>query len=350
MTDMRDTDRASAVHAELATTVLRAVWRRLTRGPMDPAWSWRTSITRDVLTVLGRRAVDLPPWTVPVVNRLLVGSTPVDLRRVVRTHRADLDGVPAEVLSRPSADRTILMYLHGGAYLVGSARTVRPVTSWLTWVLRCRTYAIDYRLAPVHPFPAALDDSLRAYRSLIEYGVDPSTVVLAGDSAGGGLTVATLVAARDAGLPMPAAAVLLSPWTDLTAAGGSLESNRGFDYLPAGEIPYAVSLVVGDADPADPRVSPVYGDLSGLPPLLVFAGGREVLLDSIRHFVSRARDQDVEAELVVHQHMFHDWLPTIPGSPDAMLTVERISDFVRSHLDGSATRRAGADERIRHLE
>jgi monoterpene epsilon-lactone hydrolase len=309
-----------------------SLWRRVRYGPPDPAWSWRTGTVRDVLAVLTDRVVAVPPWVVPLLNRFVVSGTPMSLGRVIRLGKADLDGVPAEVLTRPEADLTTVLYLHGGAYVVGSPRFVRQITSWLTWMLRGRTFAINYRLAPRHVFPAALDDSLTAYQWLLDHGVDPRTLVVMGDSAGGGLTVAMLLAARDAGLPLPAAAVCLSPWTDMTASGGTMETNAATDYLPAGKIPHAVQMVVGGADPADPRVSVINADLEGLPPLQVFAGGNEVLLDSITAFVEKARAAGVEVDYVIEPHMFHDWLTVLPGGVSSMLTMERINDFVRLHV------------------
>ncbi|MCB1251400.1 MAG: alpha/beta hydrolase [Acidimicrobiales bacterium] len=316
-----------------------SLWRRVRFGPVDPAWSWRTSTVRDVLAALTDEVIAVPPWLIPFVNRFVASGTPMSLGRVVRVGKADLDGVYAEVLTRPEADLTTVLFLHGGAYVVGSPKFVRQITSWLTWSLRARTFAITYRLAPRHRFPAALDDSLTAYRWLLDHGVDPRTIVIMGDSAGGGLTVATLVAARDEGLPMPAAAVCLSPWTDLTATGGTMETNVATDYLPAGKIPHAVAMVVGDADPTDPRVSVINADLTGLPPLQVFAGGNEVLLDSITAFVDKARSADVEVDFVVEPHMYHDWLTVLPGGVASMLTVERIADFVQAKVDRTVVRR-----------
>ena len=316
-----------------------SLWRRVRFGPVDPAWSWRTSTVRDVLAALTDEVIAVPPWLIPFVNRFVASGTPMSLGRVVRVGKADLDGVYAEVLTRPEADLTTVLFLHGGAYVVGSPKFVRQITSWLTWSLRARTFAITYRLAPRHRFPAALDDSLTAYRWLLDHGVDPRTIVIMGDSAGGGLTVATLVAARDEGLPMPAAAVCLSPWTDLTATGGTMETNVATDYLPAGKIPHAVAMVVGDADPTDPRVSVINADLTGLPPLQVFAGGNEVLLDSITAFVDKARAADVEVDFVIEPHMYHDWLTVLPGGVASMLTVERIADFVQAKVDRTVVRR-----------
>lgn len=313
--------------------MVKSLLRRIRYGPVDPAWSWRTSTVRDVLAELTDRTIALPPWLVPFLNRFIASGTPMSLGRVIRVGKADLDGVPAEVLTRPEADLTTVLFLHGGAYIVGSPKFVRQITSWFTWVLRCRTMAIDYRRAPRFVFPAALDDALTSYRWLLDHGADPRSIVVMGDSAGGGLTVSLLVAARDEGLPLPAAAVCLSPWTDLTAAGGSMDTNAATDYLPSDKIPHAVQMVMGHSDPTDPRVSVINADLRGLPPLQVFAGGNEVLLDSITAFVDRARDAGVEVDFVVEPHMFHDWLTVLPGGVASMLTVERISRFVDAHVD-----------------
>ena len=279
--------------------LVRSLWRRIRFGPVDPAWSWRTSTMRDVLAALTDEVIMVPPWIVPQLNRFIVSGTPVSLGRVVRVGKADLDGVYSEVLTRPQSDLTTVLFLHGGAYVVGSPKFVRQITSWLTWSLRARTFAINYRLAPRHPFPAALEDALTSYRWLLDHGVDPRTIVVMGDSAGGGLTVALLVAARDEGLPLPSAAVCLSPWTDLAASGGTMETNAPTDYLPSGKIPDAVAMVLGGADPTDPRVSVVNADLAGLPPLQVFAGGNEILLDSISAFVDKARAAGVPVDYVI---------------------------------------------------
>lgn len=319
--------------------LFRSLWRRIRVGPADPAWSWRTSTVRDVLAALTDQVIAVPPWIVPILNRFIVSGTPVSLGRVVRVGKADLDGVYAEVLTRPDADLTTVLFLHGGAYVVGSPKFVRQITSWLTWSLRARTFAINYRLAPRHPFPAALEDALTSYRWLLDHGVDPRSIVVMGDSAGGGLTVALLVAARDEGLPLPAAAVCLSPWTDLTTTGGTMESNAPTDYLPANKIPTAVAMVVGGADPADPRVSVINADLTGLPPLQVFAGGNEVLLDSITAFVAKAEASGVEVDFVIEPHMYHDWLTVLPGGVSSMLTMERITEFVAAKVPRDVVRR-----------
>ena len=319
--------------------MVKSLLRRIRYGPVDPAWSWRTSTVRDVLAELTDRTIALPPWMVPFLNRFIASGTPMSLGRVIRLGKADLDGVPAEVLTRPEADLTTVLFLHGGAYIVGSPKFVRQITSWLTWSLRCRVMAINYRKAPRFVFPAALDDALTSYRWLLDHGVDPKSIVVMGDSAGGGLTVSLLVAARDEGLPLPAAGVCLSPWTDLTAEGGTMDTNGPTDYLPAGKIPHAVRMVMGDGDPTDPRVSVIRADLSGLPPLQVFAGGNEVLLDSITAFVDKARADGVEVDYVIEPHMFHDWLTVLPGGVSSMLTMERISQFVDRTLDPAIVKR-----------
>ena len=320
-------------------TAVRSVLHRIRHGAVDPAWSWRTSTLRDVMAVMTEQAIGQPPWLVPFLNRFILSSTPMNLGRVIRRGKDDLDGVPADVLTRPAPERRTLLFLHGGAYVVGSPRFVRHVASWLTWVLRCRTYSLAYRLAPVHPFPAALEDALTGYRCLLDQGHDPRTIVVAGDSAGGGLAVALAVAARERGMPLPAALVLLSPWTDLLASGGTMETNVGTDYLPPVRIAEAVALVMRDVDPADPRVSVINADLTGLPPMLVCAGGNEVLHDSIVAFADKAEAAGVMVERVIEPHMFHDWLTVLPNGVSSMLTVERIADFVDAHLDRELTSR-----------
>ena len=327
-------------------TALRSVVHRIRHGAVDPAWSWRTSTLRDVMAVLTEQAIGQPPWLVPFMNRFILSSTPVNLARVIRRGKDDLDGVPADVLTRPAPLRRTLLFLHGGAYVVGSPRFVRHVASWLTWTLRCRTYSIGYRLAPVHPFPAALEDALTAYRCLLDQGQDPRTIVVGGDSAGGGLAVALAVAARDRGMPLPGALVLLSPWTDLLAEGGTMVTNIGTDYLPPSRIREAVALVMRDVDPADPRVSVINADLTGLPPMLVCVGGNEVLHDSIVAFADKAEATGVVVERVVEPHMFHDWLTVLPNGVSSMLTVERISDFVDRNLDRELSARDRAPIRL----
>ncbi len=226
--------------------------------------------------------------------------------------------------------RTIL-YCHGGGYYFCSPASHRPLVFALAARSGARTFSLDYRLAPEHPFPAALDDAIAAYRRLLADGTPADSLVIAGDSAGGGLALATLVALRDAGDPLPAAAVLFSPWTDLAATGGTIESNDGVDPMFCGAaIERAAQFYVGDADPTHPYLSPLYADLRGLPPLLIQASSTEVLLDDTRRVADRARAAGVSVECEIWPKMPHVWQLWTPFVPEATRALERAAQFVRA--------------------
>ena len=222
---------------------------------------------------------------------------------------ADANGVPAEwVAAAGVAGRRVLMYLHGGAYQLGSPATLRNLKALLSAAARARVLSVGYRLAPEHPFPAAVEDALTAYRWLLAGGTDPAAIVIAGDSAGGGLTLATLVAARDAGDALPAAAAVMSPWTDLALTGESLRTRAAADVMlkPAG-IAETADVYLAGADPRHPYASPLYADLRGLPPILIHVGDAEVILDDSTRFASRAREAGVDVTLEVWDEMPHVW-------------------------------------------
>ncbi|MFF4471909.1 alpha/beta hydrolase [Streptomyces sp. NPDC001599] len=249
--------------------------------------------------------------------------------------RTVLGGRPAlELEPDTAADRGRLLYLHGGGYVIGSPDTHAGLVGELALRAGLRATSVDYRLAPEHPFPAAVDDGLAAYRELLATGSDPRDIVVAGDSAGGGLSIATLLAARAAGLPQPAAAVLFSPWVDLTLSGGSIRSKEDADpiFTEADVRAYA-DLYVGAGDRAFPLASPVFGDLSGLPPLLVQAGANEVLLDDAVRLAGRAGADDVEVTLEVgpglpHVYQFHHG-----RLEEADAALDRAARFLTAHLD-----------------
>ncbi|MEX3629400.1 MAG: alpha/beta hydrolase [Burkholderia sp.] len=223
-----------------------------------------------------------------------------------------------------------LLYFHGGGYYFCSPTTHRPLVFALTAKAGARSFSVDYRLAPETPFPAAHDDALAAYAALLEAGVDPATIVLGGDSAGGGLALALLVALRDRNVPLPAGAVLFSPWTDLAATGETLRSNDGADPMFAGAaLGRAARLYIGDASPTDPYVSPLYADPAGLPPLLIQAGSTEVLLDDSRRFAESARAAGVEVDLQVWPRMPHVWQMAVPFMPEARRALDDAAAFVR---------------------
>ena len=231
-----------------------------------------------------------------------------------------------------------ILYLHGGGYFFGSPRTHRPVTVELSGATGLSTYALRYRLAPEHPFPAALEDAVAAYQGLLHEGYGAHNLVLAGDSAGGGLCLATLVALRDRGLPLPSAAVCFSPWTDLAGTGSSLDSNdRHCAMFTADSVRQMAQLYVAGADPKSPLVSPLYADLSGLPPTLVHVSDSEVLLDDSLRVTRKARRSGVNVSLKVWSQLPHTWQLFARFLPEARLSLAEAGDFIRHHLPDAET-------------
>ncbi len=239
-----------------------------------------------------------------------------------------LGDVPAEWIG--SADGgPLVVYLHGGGYCIGSLDTHRAMLTHLAAATDGRVLAIDYRLAPEHPHPAALEDALAAYRHVLASGVAPGRVVIAGDSAGGGLTLATLVALRDAGDPLPAAGVCLSPWADLTQSGTTITTKADVDPMvrEADLDRWADAYRAGA--PADaPAISPLFADLDGLPPLHVEVGTAEVLLDDARRVAAGARDAAVPITLHEAEGMIHVWHFFAGIAPEADEAIERVAEFI----------------------
>jgi len=249
----------------------------------------------------------------------------------VRHEPVDSAGVPGEWISTPeSVHERVIYYLHGGAYIMGSINTHRELISRLSRAARARVLAIDYRLAPEDPFPAAVEDSTTAYHWLMSTGVDSARLVIAGDSAGGGLTVATLVALRDAGDPLPAAAVCLSPWVDLEGLGESMTTRAEVDpMIDRGSLLQAAKAYLRDADPHTPLAAPLYADLRGLPPMLIQVGTAETLLDDATRLAERARAADVEVTFEPWDEMFHVWQFCASILPEGQEAIDRIGEFVR---------------------
>ncbi|MFM0738449.1 alpha/beta hydrolase [Paraburkholderia xenovorans] len=224
----------------------------------------------------------------------------------------------------------VVLYCHGGGYYFCSPRTHRSIVFPLATRADAPVFSLDYRLAPEHRFPAALEDATAAYRQLLADGIAPESIVMAGDSAGGGLALATLLALRDAGTPLPAGCLLFSPWTDLAASGATISSNDGLDPMFSGAaIALAAKLYLGDTPADHPLASPVYADLRGLPPLFIMAGSTEVLLDDSRRIADNARAAGVECEFEVWKKMPHVWPLFAPFIPEANRALERAATFVR---------------------
>ncbi len=245
-----------------------------------------------------------------------------------------IEGLSAEwILPSQSKKDKALLYFHGGGYVIGSCRAHRPIVAKFVKGSGIGALVFDYRLAPEHPFPAALDDSLAAHRWLLAEGVSASDIVFVGDSAGGGLCLATLLALRDQDIPLPAAAVALSPWTDLKCTAESLRTNLKVDALTWRESWTVFSkYYVGDDDPCQPLISPLYGDLQGLPPILIHVGGDELLRDDSTRFAEKAKDAGVDVTLKVGKGMFHCYPVCAPMFPEATQAMDDICAFIRTRI------------------
>jgi len=242
--------------------------------------------------------------------------------------------VMAEWIDIPGADPSaVLLYLHGGGYVIGSLSTHRHLVADLARAGGIRGLSVAYRLAPEHPYPAAIDDGVAAYRWLVARGIDPARIVIAGDSAGGGLTLAVLLALRDAGDPLPAAAVLLSPWTDLAAQGGSVTTKADVDpMLTANDLHRYAAWYLGETDPKTPWASPLYADLTGLPPLLIHVGSAEILLDDSVRIAERARNAGVDVTLDVKDDLIHVWHYFAQLIPEGEESIGDVGAFIRARV------------------
>lgn len=240
------------------------------------------------------------------------------------------NGVSAEwLIPVGAAPEGVLLYFHGGGFVFCSTVTHRPLVSRLAATAGVRALSIDYRLAPEHPFPAAVEDTVASYRWLLGNGVSPSKIVLGGDSAGGNLALVTLLALRDAGDPLPAGAFCISPVTDLTGSLQSRVSKAEADPILSHGSGRWVQAYVGEADPRQPLLSPLNADLHGLPPLLIQVGTEEILLDDSTLLVEKALQAGVDARLEVYQGMFHVFQALASFLPESNQAVIQIGEFIQ---------------------
>lgn len=246
----------------------------------------------------------------------------------------DAGGVRGEWITvEGTAGDLTIYWLHGGGYCIGSIHTHRGFVARICSVSGARALLIDYRLGPEHPFPAAVEDAVAGYRWLLSTGVDPAQVIIGGDSAGGGLTVAALVALKEAGEPMPRAAVCISPWTDLALSGESYVSKVEADPMITIEgITRVRDAYVGTADVRSPLASPIYADLAGLPPMLIQVGENELLLDDSTRLAERAKAAGVDVTLEVWPGMIHVWHFFAAEVPEAQQGIQRIGEWVRARV------------------
>jgi len=244
-----------------------------------------------------------------------------------------VEGRDAEWLSVPNSNpnRTIL-YLHGGAFIAGNIDSHRPLATELAREASARVLLIDYRLAPEYPFPQGINDCVQSYRWLLAQGVAPENLAIVGDSAGGGLALSTLIELRDAKLPLPATAALISPWTDLSLSSPTHASKADIDPISSkGALEVITSLYLGDTPATHPLASPIFADLTGLPPLLIQVGTDEILLGDSQIIADRAGQQGVSAELEVWSEMVHVWHAFFPMLPEARQALEGIGEHLNQH-------------------
>lgn len=252
------------------------------------------------------------------------------LPRGMGLEKTTINGVTGEwIHPRDGGTKPIILYFHGGGYVSGSARLHRPHVAKFVKASGAGAFVLDYRLAPEHRFPAALEDAVSVYQGLLAQGRNPEHVVFAGDSAGGGLCLATLLALKERQTPLPAGAVALSPWTDLACTGRSYEENARTCLSPENSSQVFSRHYCGAADPKIPLISPLYGDLEGLPPLLLFAGSRETMRDDAARFAQKAAQAGVPVDLEIGEGLFHCY-PVCSGFiPESAQAMAKIGRFIK---------------------
>jgi monoterpene epsilon-lactone hydrolase len=252
----------------------------------------------------------------------------------IRLEPVDAVGVPAEWSLAPGSDPSrVLLFLHGGGYCSGSITSHRGMVTEIGRAAGVRTLAVGYRLAPEHPFPAGLADALGVYCFLLDQGIAPGKIAIAGDSAGGGMSLTVMTSLRSTGKPLPGCAWLVSPWVDLQMTGASMTKKADVD--PLIQKPYLEELAaayLAGTDPADPRVSPLHADLTGLPPLLIQVGSAETLLDDAVRIARRAGVADVPVSLEIWPHMIHAWHLWAAQLEDGRRAIASAAAFIRARL------------------
>lgn len=329
------------VAALLAMTA--ALSRRLVGRKRRPSWSVKLE-----LLVAGTRGAWSVMPKIGVVRWRNVGERLAPLRTAGLAPRFVARGegdstVDGAWLDPPDADADgpVVLYFHGGGFVFSSLRTHGELIGAIARTVRARTFALDYRLAPEHPMPAAIEDALAGYRYLLAQGIPARRVVFAGDSAGGNLVLSALLALRDAGEPLPAAGVALSPWVDLDCSGDSFRTNGHVDFVGEEHCRLAAASYLAGADAKRPDISPLYARLAGLPPLLIHAGDAETLVDQIRAFTSRAEAEGVDVTQSVYPDMVHVWHMMGSATPEAQRAIDEIAVFARKAV-AAASRAAVA--------
>lgn len=299
-----------------------------------PSWQARC-FNAGVRLIIRRRRWGKEEQAVARRARRLLGTPQIFQwwhTRGLRLTPVENEHARGEWLAVEQPEPGVILYMHGGGYVACSAATHRPITAALARLSRHRVFSLDYRLAPEHRFPAALDDAVAAYRWLLGQGLPASAISFAGDSAGGGLTLSALLRARDTGMPLPACAVIFSAWTDLAGTGASVRFNDGrcAMFRPENVAEFAAAYL-GDASPFDPYASPVFADLGGLPPLLLQADSTELLLDDTRRAHDKIQAAKGISKLEVYDGLSHGWHMLYGIVPEARAALQQAASFICAH-------------------
>jgi acetyl esterase/lipase len=297
--------------------------------------SIRAKIVRSISSAYIRRA-DVAGLDIPKIRRL--ASRLGGLMKTafgVRIEKDTVNGLRSEWLTpKNHMDGKLLLYLHGGAYIVGGCDMHRQIVSHIARAGRIRALLPEYRLSPEHKFPAAVDDAVGVYRALLQMGIKGKDIVIAGDSAGGGLSVATLLTLRDAGDPLPAAAVLLSPFLDLTASGASMQSRADHDpWFHAADIPIIADHYCLPHQIRFPLVSPVFANVEDLPPMLIQVGDDEILLSDSERLADACVAAGIDVELDVWPEMWHVFQMFTAKMPEARQAIDKIGRYIQARLE-----------------
>lgn len=308
--------------------MIGTVCRRLVRGARRPGWTWKFEIATACAKAQLTQAAKYP--NVVDQRRFLDVVAPVPSQ--ARIEPVDAGGVPARwFVPHNESGEAIVYYLHGGGY-VFHARSHDMLVAQVAHLTRSRTLALSYRLAPEHPYPAALEDAITGYRYLLGQGISPIRLAVAGDSAGGGLALALLLSLRDAKERLPALALLLSPWVDLECKGASVTANAPYDYLGQKLGLQWAKWYAGENDLRHPLISPVNARLDGLPPLYIQAGGAEILIDQIKAFEMQAKADGARVQLDVWEHMNHDFQAFDTATPENLQAFEKLGEVFRHFI------------------
>lgn len=288
--------------------------------------------------VLERLASQAETKTLPIAERRRIDDENADdfpLPADITVEPISTDELKGEWVKTPGANGdAALLYLHGGAYIFCSPRSHRHLVAAIGRAANIPVLSLDYRLAPENPFPAAVEDSVAAFRFLMEQGIAPNRIVIAGDSAGGGLTIATMLSLRDQDLPLPTAGACLSPWADLTMTATSYTTNEEAMATRDRLIGYA-QFYLNETDTRHPLASPIFADLNGLPPLLIQVGDAEPFYDDSINLEATAKACGVEVELEVWEEMIHVWHYFHPMLSEGRHAIARIGEFVQSKINAS---------------